>query len=159
MKTIFIIFSLLSLHPDVNAQSKQKAEKEFLKELNEIIKESPNQHWEFNGKMSVDSPFTITPSGHLSVTVKYITDTATVWVRSEAPVNKITFAKEDVYTYLEFRDKSVMVYEKSKGKDWSIRFKRNMFHIGVADDDGKDTGKVIAAFNKLRKFYPTAYLD
>lgn len=140
-----------------SAQSKAKAEKDFLKELNEILKKSENQHWEFDGKMTVDSPFAINGQGLLTSTVKYTTDTSVIKVRSEAPVNKITFVRQDVYVFLEYRDKSVMITEQKNGKDWSIKFKRNMFHIGMGDDDGKQADKLQGKFDKLREFYPTDY--
>lgn len=152
---IILAFCCLSLAGF--AQPKSKAEKDFLKELNEILKESVNQHWEFDGKMSVDSPFAINGQGLLTSTVKYTTDTSVTRVRSEAPLNKITFVRQDVYIYLEYRDKSVMVYEQKNNKDWLIKFKRSMFHIGMGDDDGKQAEKVQKKFDKLREFYPTDY--
>lgn len=150
-----VLMSCISF--SVTGQSKGKAEKDFTKELNDILKQSPNQHWEFDGKMTVDTPFSITPQGTLTSTVRYTTDTSVIRVRSEAPVNKITFARQDVYIFLEYRDKSVMVYEQKNNKDWSIKFKRNMFHIGMGDDDGKQADKVQKKFDKLREFYPTDY--
>ena len=150
-----ITFCLLSLTGF--SQSKSKAEKDFLKELNDILKETANQHWEFDGKMSIDSPFAINSRGLITSTVKYTTDTSVVRVRSEAPVNKITFARQDVYIYLEYRDKSVIVYEQKTNQDWQIKFRRNMFHIGMGDDDGKQADKVQQKFDKLREFYPTDY--
>lgn len=150
--SFFLSFSLLSF-----AQSKAKAEKDFLKELNEILQDSENQHWEFDGKMTVDSTFTINSRGQLTSTVRYTTDTSVIRVRSEAPVNKITFVKQDVYIYLEYRDKSVMIYEKKNEKDWAIKFKRSMFHIGTGDDGGKEADKLQSKFDKLREHYPTDY--
>jgi hypothetical protein len=151
------MLTLCCLSQTTLAQSKSKTEKDFLKELNDILKQSPNQHWEFDGKMSIDSPFTISSQGILTSTVKYTTDTSVMRVRTEAPVNKITFARQDVYVYLEYRDKSVIVYEQKKNKDWSIKFKRNMLHLGMGDDDGKQADKVQKKFDKLREFYPTEY--
>jgi hypothetical protein len=160
MKLRYLAFTLMALcflNHTVVAQSKQKAEKDFLKELNDILKKSENQHWEFDGKMSIDSPFTINSQGMLTSTVKYTTDTSVTRVRTEAPVNKITFARQDVYVYLEFRDKSVMVYEQKGNRDWVLRFKRNMLHIGMGDEAGKQADKVQKQFDKLREFYPTVY--
>jgi len=160
MKIKFLAYAFLTfcyLSNPVFAQSKVKAEKEFLKELNDILKGSDNQHWEFDGKMVIDSPFTINSQGNLTATVKYTTDTSVIRVRTEAPVNKITFARQDVYVFLEYRDKSVMVYEQKNNKDWSIRFKRTMLHLGMGDDGGKQADKVQKKFDKLREFYPTEY--
>ncbi len=151
------LVTTLCLFQSSFAQSKVKAEKDFLKELNDILKASANQHWEFDGTMSIDSPFSINSQGMLTSTVRYTTDTSVTRVRTEAPVNKITFARQDVYVYLEYRDKSVMVYEQKNNKDWSIKFKRNMLHLGTGDEDGKQADKVQKKFDKLREFYPTVY--
>ena len=155
---LFVMITLSCLSNKSVAQSKLKAEKDFLKELNEILKKTINQHWEYDGTMTIDSPFTINSQGMLTSTVKYTTDTSMIRVRTEAPVNKITFARQDVYIYLEYRDKSVMVYEQKTNKDWTIKFKRNMLHLGIGDDDGKQADKIQQKFEKLREFYPTVYI-
>lgn len=154
---VCIATALCCLSHIASAQSKLKAEKDFLKELNDILKASPNQHWEFDGRMGIDSPFTINSQGNITITVRYTTATTVMRVRTEAPVNKITFVKQDVYVYLEYRDKSVTVYEQNNNKDWSIKFKRNMLHLGIGDEDGKQADKVQQKFDKLREFYPTLY--
>src|SRR6478752_3658048 len=99
MKTVLAFFCLcFILQSPTQAQSKQKAEKEFLKQLNSILKNSKQQHWAYEGNvMSIDSAFAINKEGILSVTVRYTSDTSFVRVRLAAPVSKIDTVRYDLY--------------------------------------------------------------
>jgi hypothetical protein len=152
-----LLFSLcLLFHHSVCAQSKQKAEKEFLTQLNYILKISQRQHWNFNGQMTIDSAFAINKEGILSVTVRYATDTSFVRVRMAAPVNKIISVAYDLYVILEYKEDVVTSFQSDPG---SILLKENgtgsMFHIGAPfPEDVKYQEKLQKALDKVLKYYP-----
>lgn len=156
-KAVFLSILCVSFifHFSSVAQFKQKAENELLKELNKVLKKSPNHHWEHDGKMSIDSAFAINTQGNLTLTVRYTTDTSVLVVRTEAPLNKIVWAEKDVYLILKCNDKAVSIFNSEKNNNkLSLKIRRNMFHIGVAEDDSDTVGKVQKLLDNLRKFYP-----
>jgi hypothetical protein len=112
-KVVLFLCALLWFTQLVQSQPKQKAEKEFLKELNSILSNSKDtDFWHEKGTMTVDSKFTISDKGILSVTVKYTEEDATFTrVRMEAAVSKIIDVAYDHYLILEFKDDDVTFYE------------------------------------------------
>ncbi len=89
-KIITGLFFCLLLSLAASAQTKQKAEKEFIDQLNNILINSKEDDWQTGGKMSVDSVFAINKAGILSLSVRYTKeDSSFVRARMEAPVNKI----------------------------------------------------------------------
>lgn len=138
MKFFPLILFAFFLFPGLsNAQSKAKIQKKFLAELNTIIKNSKEHHWNYSGEMSVDSAFAINKNGILSVTVSYKTDSSSTRVRMEAPVNKIKSVDYDRYLILFFKENEVTVFESEKGSTVQMEpFKTNLFHIGIPSKDG-----------------------
>lgn len=137
-KTVALLLLAFTLiQPFASAQSKQKAETAFLKELNSILKNSKAQHWKYNGVMSVDSAFAIN-TGILSVSVRYTNeDSSFVRSRMEAPVNKILRVAYDLYLILEFNGDGVTVYESEpNSNELTEQSKTNYFHIGEPNGDG-----------------------
>jgi len=130
----YLFLSLLT-----NAQTKkQKAEKEFLNQLNSILINSKDQDWAHNGTMTVDIAFAINKEGILSVTVHYTDDdSAVVRMRMEAPVKKILRVAYDLYLILEYKEDEVAVYESEPGKNELVQVnKSNLFHIGIPQKEG-----------------------
>jgi hypothetical protein len=93
MKKIILLitcFFSFILPPAATAQAKQKAEKEFVGQLNHVLNISRQLHWAYEGNaMTIDSAFAINKEGVLSVTVRYTNDSSFTRVRMEAPVSKI----------------------------------------------------------------------
>ena len=126
-----ITFVFASQQP-ASAQSKQKAEKEFLGLLNSILIHSKQQHWAFEGAMTIDSAFAITREGILSVTVSYTTDSGIVRCRLEAPVNKMVKVSYDLFIILECKDRSVTFYQSEPGSnELKEAGKTDLFHVGA----------------------------
>lgn len=133
IKTIVISLIFVLLAPTATlAQSQQKAEKEFLAHLNNILKDSDEQHWKYKGVMTVDSAFAINKEGILSVTVRYTDDTSFIRTRMEAPVKNIKWVAYDLYLILEYKKEEVTVYESdANSNELKESFKTNYFHIGA----------------------------
>jgi hypothetical protein len=137
------------------AQSKQKAEKAFLHQLNTILKNAKQQHWNFEGTMTIDTAFAINKEGILSVTVRYTNDTSFVRTRLEAPVNKIKRVAYDLYLILEYEDELVTFYVSEPGSnELKENGKTNLFHIGAPlGEDVKAQEKLQRALDELLKYY------
>lgn len=137
------------------AQTKQKAEKDFLNELNSILKNSPSQHWGFDGVMTIDSGFSISPAGILSVTVRYTTEESFKRARMEAKMSKITGIAYDLYLILEYKTNEVSVFESEEGSnELKENRKSNYFHIGEPVGDGYvEKKKLEQLLEKVLKYY------
>lgn len=149
---LFLLFPLL-----VSAQSKQKAEQAFVTELNNIIKNSKQKHWAYEGyKMTIDSPFVINKEGILSVTTSYNKDTEFITTKMWAPVSKIDRVAYDIYLILEFKGDDVSSsYREGKGKEPFIENEKDfIFHIGVPIvEDIERQIKLQKLLDNLLKYY------
>ena len=120
-----------------NAQSKSKIQKKFLTELNTILKNTNQHHWNYEGKMKIDSAFQINKKGVLSVTVSYKTDSTSTKVKMEAPFNKIKSVDYDLYLILFFEENDVTISETFKeNPERNNQYQTNLFHIGIPREDG-----------------------
>ncbi len=158
MKKIRKSFLLLLLMPIIaSTQTKQKAEKEFVAELNSILKKSTdNDHQNQKGVMTIDSTFTINKEGILSVTVRYTEeDAGFVIIRREAPVNKIWRIAYDLYLLLEFKTDEVTMFKSAtNSNELKEVLKTNYLHLGKPIKDGyKQQEKLQQLLNKLLKYY------
>jgi protein-tyrosine phosphatase len=158
MKKILLLSALclcIIVQFAARAQFRQKAEQAFVQELNTVLKGSPLHHWAYSGKMSIDSAFAINTAGILSVTVRYTTGTDFYRVRMEAPVNRIAGIAHDIYVILEYKAKDVHVYEAAENSNGlELRDRRNLFHIGIIEDNGQTIEKLQKLLDALRKYYP-----
>lgn len=156
MKTLiinlFLLFPLLVL-----AQTKQKAEREFVAELNNIIKNSTQQHWAYEGqKMTIDSPYAINKNGILSVTLSYVDDEGKKTItRMEAPVKHIKNVAYDLYVILEFKDEVVSNFYAENGNTVLKASEiEDYFHIGKpVPDDGYDVESLRKLLSNLMRYY------
>lgn len=145
-----IFFALLFCSAFVVAQSKQKVQSAFLKQLNATLINSKEYGWNFFMKevdaVTIEKPFTIN-NDLLSVSINYIVGESITTITMEAKVNKIKSVIYDHYLVLFFDGEEVTKYEflpNSKTLD-----KTNMqsyFHIGTPIRDGD---KEIEKFEKL----------
>ncbi|MBC7418264.1 MAG: hypothetical protein H7325_08930 [Pedobacter sp.] len=127
----FFCFAFILQLP-LHAQSKKKAEKGFVQQLNTLIKKSSRQSSGYNGIMTIDSAFAINKQGMLSVTVRYRSDTSFIRVRTTAPVNKINTLRYDLYMILEYKDNLVTFYESAPGSNVLVETgKGGWFHVGA----------------------------
>jgi len=155
------LFCCFALQFTAAAQSKQKATKAFLQQLNDIIKKSPGQHWAYEqDTMTVDSAFAINAQGILSVTIRYTNDTGVTIIRTAAPVNKIERIAYDLYLILEFKDDLVTFYKtETPGGPLKETGKAHLFHIGAPlPEDVKYQVKLQQALDKLLIHYPDSSL-
>jgi hypothetical protein len=148
---LFCFFSI-----SISAQTKQKAEAEFLQLLNKVVKLSVSQHWAYEDPFRVDSPFHIA-GDTLTATFKFTNDSSSYRIRYAAPVSKIQSVDKDVYTILRFNGKMVNVYESTNEKDWVQFDKRNLFHIGAFSLDEESHPELLEelelAWSKLSYYY------
>ena len=151
-----LIFFILVLIPlTAHSQSKEQAENIFLKELNNILHNSAQQHWKYNGKMSIDSAFSINEDGRLSITVSYESDSSIQRVRMEAPIKKAKSVEYDLYLILEFDQNEVIVSESEiNNNDLVEKFRTKLFHIGIPAEEGEEwRQKLQYLLNRILKFY------
>lgn len=152
---LLVIISCFFISYSAVGQSKIRAEQQFLKALNTILKESKQQHWDYEGKMTIDTPFLISKTGILSVTVRYNDNGSIVRARMEAPIKKIKSVLYDLYLILDFEEPIVDVYTSKPG---DILLKKTdinqFFHIGAPLKDGyKKEKQLQQLLEKLMKYY------
>jgi len=152
---LLIFSSLFFVNVSVIGQSKAKAEKQFLMELNTILKNAKQYHWDYEGKVSIDSPFTISKTGILSVTVRYNENGSLVRARMDAPVNKIKNVLYDLYLILEFEEPLVNIYTSKPGTFLLKKMENSQyFHIAAPIKDGYQQEKRLQQLlENLMKFY------
>lgn len=156
IKTIVISLIFILLAPTATlAQTQQKAEKEFVTHLNNILKYSDEQHWKYKGVMTIDSAFAINKEGILSVTVRYTDDTSFIRTRMEAPVKNIKWVAYDLYLILEYNKEEVTVYESEiNSNELKESSKTNYFHIGAPlPEEMKRQEKLQKLLDKVMVFY------
>src|SRR5687767_1330818 len=144
------LFSLIQPVP-LQAQSKPKAQKEFLAELNKVLHKSRQQHSSYEGVMTIDSVFAISKEGILSVTVRYTTDSSFKRVRLAAPVGRIDTIRYDLYLILEYRDDIVSLSESEPGSEMLKEVSKGAwFHVGAPlPEDVVYMERLQRALNKL----------
>ena len=139
-----------------NAQTRQQAEREFVAQLNDIVRYSSGaRSWEYEGKYSVDSLFRISKTGILSITFRYTTDTSFVRIRMAAPVSKMQDVFYDYYLGFEFKQNWVTIYKSAINKNAMKEFGTDyLFHIGVPTWEGeKKQERLQKALAVLKKYY------
>jgi hypothetical protein len=152
---LLVIISCFFISYSAVGQSKIKTEQQFLKALNTILKESKQQHWDFEGKMSIDTPFLISKKGILSVTVRYNDNGSIVRARMEAPIKKIKRVLYDLYLILDFEEPFVNIYTSKPGDILLQKTDSNQFfHIAAPLKDGyKKEKQLQQLLEKLMKYY------
>jgi len=155
MKKLLIIIILLLIPVHALSQTKEKAQNIFLKELNNILQNSDQQHWKYSGKMSIDSAFSINEKGNLVATVRYKTDSSFVRTKMEAPINKAKAVGYDLYLILEYVKDDVIISESARNSNELVnKFRSNLFHIGIPLQNGyKEQEKLQYLLKQLLKFY------
>lgn len=150
-----IVFALLFVQTTVIGQSKAKAEKQFLKELNTILKNAKQHHWDYEGKMTIDSLFAISKTGILSMTVRYTNDESFIRARMAAPVDKIKNVLYDVYLILQFETPLVTIYNSNLGEEMLIETGiSNLFHIAAPLKNGEQQEiKLQQALDNVLRYY------
>ena len=120
LKIMFMLSFCLAVQCS-NAQTRQQAEREFVAQLNDIVRYSSGaRSWEYEGKYSVDSLFRISKTGILSITFRYTTDTSFVRIRMAAPVSKMQDVFYDYYLGFEFKQNWVTIYKSAINKNESF---------------------------------------
>lgn len=157
MKTLTTsLFFYLLIPFAVTAQSQQKAEKEFLNQLNSILINSKEDNWQYKGMMTVDSAFAINKAGILSLTVRYTDDDSSfVRARMEAPVNTIWRIAYDLYLILEYKDDEVTVFKSATNSNKLVEdHKTNLLHIGAPyPEDMRHKEELQKLLDRVLKYY------
>lgn len=132
---------------------------ELLGRLNSMLRNSPHHHWAYEGmKMKIDSPFALN-DGVLSMSVSYVTDTVSYWVRMEAPIEKISYVLEDVYVILYFKNKDVKIEGGEVGRPETTDGEtRTMFHVGLplSETSADSLRQVLGNYLGRREILPAA---
>ena len=163
---IAILLCILILGANVSAQhdtrgEQQKAERELTGYLNGLLKVSNTIHWAYrDGKMTIDSGFSINKTGILSVTVRFHhPDSGFYRVRFASPVACLTRIVEDLYYVFEATPEAVGIYE-TKGwnsESLAIARKDDLFHIGCPRKNKLykkfKVDKIQTLLDKVKKYY------
>lgn len=159
MHKIIILITSICFTISLNSSAqitKQKAEATFVNELNHILKNTKQQHWKYNGLMTVDAAFTINKDGILSVTVRYTDEAGNfIKIKMEAPVNKINYVAYDLYLLLDFTTNEVTIYESEVNSDLLVvQNKTNYFHLGIPAGDGfYEQEQLQKMLDHVKKYY------
>lgn len=157
MKTLLTcLYFYLLLPIAASAQTKQKAEKDFVNLLNSILKNSKDEDWQPGGKMTIDSAFAINKAGILSLTVRYTADDSSFTrARMEAPVNKIWRIAYDLYLILEYKNDEVTVFKSATNSNKLAEdHKTNLLHIGAPwPEDMQHKEKLQKLLDGVLKYY------
>lgn len=141
------------------SQSKQKAEANFLKELNQILKNTKEYPWaNFISQVDtvkIEKPFSIS-NDVLSLSASYHVNDSIFKVTLEAPVSKIKSILYDHYLVLQFDDEVVTKTEfEPNGNAIKETIKQNYFHIGApgSEKGPKAQEKLEKLMHKMLKYY------
>jgi hypothetical protein len=162
MKLAVPLLCILTFFTSATAQSPAELQKQFLAQLNSILRSSPQHHWAYEGeKMKIDSPFAVSREGLISVTLQYSTDTTSYKVRYTAPLNSIKKVVQDVYLILEYSSDAMIAYKKERGSnEWQEILRRNYFHIGVMGENPlrvEDVRHTLALLLQNKELSPDEY--
>jgi len=158
-KQSLLFFALLFCSGFVVAQSEEKAEEAFLKQLNATLINSKEYEWnhfmqEVEG-VQFEKPFII-ENGILFMTLIYQVGSGSyTTIKMEAPVNKITSVNYDYYLVLQFDGEEVTKQQYIPNSTTiETSTKQNYFHIGTPVKDGrKEREKLEKLLEKLLKYY------
>ncbi len=158
MKSIIIaIFCCAMLPIASTAQTKQKAEKEFVNELNNLLKKSKdNDHWDLKGNMTIEKGFAIDKQGLLSVTVRFTEEGNFILKKMVAPVKNAKEVLYDLYLILAYSEKEVTVYQSELNSATLKEVNKNIyFHLGAPGaKNGRNTQKKLEQLlNNILKYY------
>ena len=156
MKLLLVLLSFFLLLPiHLSTQTRKESQTTFLSELNDVLKNSKDQHWKYPGEMTIDSAFAINKKGIMSVTVRYKTDSSFVRVRMEAPINRVKKVAYDLYLILQYDQNEVTVFESENGsEELKEQLKTDLFHIGVSLNNGfYEQEKLRKLLKNLQKFH------
>lgn len=157
MKKMLLLFVVVSfLQPQIAlSQSRKKAETEFVKQLNIVLKNSLRQHSFYEGTMTIDSAFAIHKQGLLSVTVRYTNNTGFKRVRLEVPVGAIRTVRYDLYLILECANDMVTIFESEPGSEELKEVNRGAWlYVGAPlPEDVVYQQRVQKALDNVTEFY------
>ena len=150
---LFIVF-----HSSATAQPKQQAEKAFVAELNNIIKNTKeeNEGFKFDGKIVIENEFAINKQGILSLTLLYNNRDGTFnKAKMEAPVNKIQGLSYDLYLILEFKDDAITWHKTAINSTEFIEQSTSSYlHIGVPwPEDIRHKENLQKLLDEVLKYY------
>jgi hypothetical protein len=161
-----ITISLLLFAVTVSAQQdvkpkRQKAQKDLTSYLNSLLSASNTIHWAYkDGKMTIDSGFSIDTAGILSVTVRFHhPDSGFYRVRFASPVACLTRAVEDLYYVFEATPEAVGIYETRGWNSESLTLVRkdDLFHLGCPRKNKLykkfRVDKIQTLLDKVKKYY------
>lgn len=159
MSKIGLLLFLLLFSSSLSlAQSKEKAQTAFLKELNTILQNSKEYDWNYFMQevetVKIEKTFAIN-NDILSVSINYKIGDSITTITMEAPVNKIKSVNYDHYLVLEFETDEVTNQQYiSNSEIIETTTKQNYFHIGTPIKDGrKEREKLEKLLEKLLKNY------
>lgn len=159
MRKIGLLLFLLLFSSSLSlAQSKEKAQTAFLKELNTILQNSKEYDWihfmQEVETVKIEKPFAIN-NDILSVSINYKIGDSITTITMEAPVNKIKSVNYDHYLVLDFETEDVTKQHYLPNSNTiETTTKQNYFHIGTPIKDGrKEREKLEKLLEKLLKKY------
>jgi hypothetical protein len=158
MKSLFIIVIITLFQINTYAQPKQQAEKAFVAELNNLIKNTKeeNEGFKFDGEKIIEQEFAINEQGVLSLTLRYKNNDGTFYKsRMESPINKIQGITYDLYLILEFKNEDVTWHKTAiNSNEFTEKSTSNSLHIGVPwPEDIRHKEKLQKLLDELMKFY------
>ncbi|WP_298157537.1 hypothetical protein [Flavobacterium sp.] len=152
IKKILLIMLLLPLLAE--AQTFERAKKDFVEELNAILKDATTIHWAFSDKMTVEKPFEISQDSMLSVTVRYTTDSTFYDVCMRAPMKQVDVVMQDIYIIVFFKGEDVGHYKSpDNSTEQEFVYNDNMFFVGDSLDSS-DNPALLRLQAKLQALLP-----
>lgn len=158
MKNSIIISLMVIFQATIYAQPKQQAEKAFVAELNNILKNTKeeNEGFKFDGEKIIEQEFAINEQGILSLILRYNSSDGTFYkTRMEAPVNKIQGLSYDLYLILESKADAITWHKTPINSTvFTEKSTSNYLHIGVPwPEDIRHKENLQKLLDEVLKFY------
>ena len=153
-KSLLFFVAIVLSQVSAFAQSKQIAERAFLKELNAVLSTKATAIFDKGVIMLVDSVFTINQMGELAVTVRHKTDTSFYRIRRLIAVNKIKDVTQDRFILLASDNAASIFSSDTNSEALLFRGQQDLLHVGVKEDNFKTLEKLKRKLKAVQRYYP-----
>ena len=153
-KVLIAIVAIYLFQVSAFAQSKQKVQRAFLKELNAVLTTKATADFDEGITMMVDSAFTINQMGELTVTVRHKTDSSSYRIRRVITVNKIKDVTQDRFILLASDNAASIFSSDTNSEALLFRGQQDLLHVGVKEDNFKTLEKLKRKLKAVQRYYP-----
>ena len=143
MKYYLLILALaftgtLFAQTQTKSAQQKKIEKNFLKQLNDIISNRhPQHHWMTEDPYTIIQPFQIDDHNVLSVTLRYSNDSSWYLHRMQMPMSALTGLTWDLYAVMDANRKDAVTVLESEPGQTKLKEvdRRDIFHVALVEDE------------------------